>query len=514
MDDNNSPANWRPAISSEYIADKGPADMAQRLTSQHQYHKRHAYQIPKHIDLLQKLVLQAIEPDNISDDEYNEPDRDDTQRNYRNKKHLIVSMPPRHGKSEFISFYLPIWFAARFPGARIIIVGYSMAFAQSFGRKIIDFFVDFADMLRGLEIKKEGRSRSNIVLNNGSSIICVGIGGSLTGRGADLLIIDDPIKSNAQSSSSTIRDSIDDWFKSTAFSRLEPGGSCIIVMTRWNEDDLVGRILTDPDRVAHFAELCLPAIAENRDPLGRKEGEPLWPERYDLEALQKIELASGRSWFQALYQQQPLPESGRIFDISDFGRYALSGELISPSKNNINRNALPVTLSECTIYTSCDLAIAGGQQNDKTVFLTAAFDRIGNIFVLDADIFPGNTISNKKRLLQLYKRYGPSQIGVEQVAYQLTFLDQMRMEGLPITAIKPRNSKQDRAKAMQPYVEGGMVYLPKNAHWLTEFEKQIATFPDSKHDDIVDAFVYLKTFISSRGFKPISIPRQNSTNYP
>jgi len=478
---------WEREDQNDYIADIGPAEMAKRLTSGHEVYSRAPYQIPPHIELLQSAALSALN----SNKQSNEP------------KNLIVSMPPRHGKSEYISYYLPIWFAARHPGSRIILVGYSMEFTSGFGKRIQDFFRDFGEQLGGLEIRKGRNSSTDILLTNGSNILCVGAGGALTGRGADLLIIDDPIKSSDQAISQKYRDKLDDWFRSTAYTRIEPGGSCIIVMTRWHTDDLVGRIISSKERSAYFKQISLPALAEENDPLGRAVGQPLWPDRYSLAKIEEFQKLNGSAWFSSLYQQRPMPSNSRVFKLTDFGRYKITDGFYTIAKPSVE-TALTISPMDLRIYFTMDLAVAGTKESDKTVIIVFGVDNKSNIIILHTEIFPGNTSENRKRLIALNSKYSPVSIGIEKVSFQADFLDTMISKGLPAKPLIPRKGKYERALMMQPYVEAGKVYLPKEAVWLNEFEQQITFFPDTRHDDIVDAFTYIREFINSHRAAPVS----------
>lgn len=472
------------------ISDSTPSELAIRTRLSHPYYKRHPYQMPPHLQLLEKQIMEAL---GIWESE--------------GPKHLCVSMPPRHGKSEYISHYLPIWFACRRPHQRIIIVGYSQSFTSGFGRRIQSFFLDFSEMMNGLAIQKNSNSRQEIRLNNESSIICVGAGGPLTGRGADLIVIDDPIKSNAQSSSPNFRDSLDDWFRSTAFTRLEPGGSCIIVMTRWHEDDIIGRLAKDKERSSQFRIISIPALAMESDPLGRDIGEALWPERFSHKHLEEIRKNNGSHWFAAMYQQQPLPEKNAVFKISDFGSYIQDRDNYSLSIKEMKKS---ISRSKLRINITCDLAVAGSPDSDSSVFMVSAISDSSEILILHCEIFQGGSLENERRLLSLWERYRPIRIGIESVAYQLEFCQRMRAKGLPVTELKPTLNKRDRALRMQPYVEGGSVFLPREADWLDKFILELSRFPSGRHDDIVDAFSYIYDMLHSKSYFPTSREKAKS----
>jgi predicted phage terminase large subunit-like protein len=221
---------------------------------------------------------------------------------------IIVEVPPRHGKSEEISVHTPIWFLEKYPWAQVILTTYAADLAEGFGRRVRDSFllddVDGGPNLLDTRIRSDVQRINNFVTTEGGGMASVGIGGPITGRGAHLLLVDDYIKNWAEASSDLVLQSIFDWFKTTAYTRLEPGGSCVILATRWGLNDLIGRLLEE-DKERMWRVIRLPAIAEENDPLNRRVGEALWPERYPLEKLKSIRGVIGNFMFDAMYQQNP-----------------------------------------------------------------------------------------------------------------------------------------------------------------------------------------------------------------
>lgn len=233
-------------------------------------------------------------------------------------KRLIVTMPPRHGKSETVSHWFPTWFLGNFPDRRLLLCSYEASFAASWSRKVRDSLVEGVE----LGIFSDG-PRADLgaahqwETPHGGGMISAGVGGSITGRGANGLIIDDPVKNAEEANSPTYREKTWEWYTTTAYTRLEPGGFVVIVQTRWHVDDLTGRILS-PDYqseqdIAEWRVVNLPALAEEGDPLGRDIGEPLWPQRYPAEALAQSKRVLGSYGFNALYQQRPTLREGGMF---------------------------------------------------------------------------------------------------------------------------------------------------------------------------------------------------------
>lgn len=227
----------------------------------------------------------------------------------------LISMPPRGGKSELCSRRFPPWFVGRDPYRQVILATYSQEFADDFGRKsreIIDM-PQYRQIFPNVSLRKGSRAADRMELEQGGMLAFVGAGGAVTGRGADLLLIDDPLKNREEAESLTTRNKIWDWFTSTAYTRLMPGGRIVIIMTRWHEDDIVGRIMNPAyvpkDEANKWYVLNLPAIYDE----GTDQERALWPERYPLEVLKSTRAFIGARDWSALYQGNPTPPEGSYF---------------------------------------------------------------------------------------------------------------------------------------------------------------------------------------------------------
>ncbi|HNX27376.1 MAG TPA: terminase family protein, partial [Phycisphaerae bacterium] len=217
--------------------------------------------------------------------------------------HLIVNLPPRHGKSELISFWTPVWFLDNFPDRNIILSSYGAELAEGFGRRVKNELQNNTCCRAKLSVDSKSSARLNT--SEGGGMYSVGVGGPLSGRGGHLMIIDDPYKNWEDSHSPAYRQTIRDWYRSTFRSRLEPGGAIIIAMTRWADDDLCGWLLEEfPE---DWRVLSLPAIAGENDVLDRKTGEALCRQRFDEEKLAQLRKESGSIVWDAMYQQKPKP---------------------------------------------------------------------------------------------------------------------------------------------------------------------------------------------------------------
>jgi hypothetical protein len=232
----------------------------------------------------------------------------------------MVFMPPRSGKSQLISQFFPAWYLGWHPDNRVILTSYEADFAATWGWKARSVFEEFAPDIFGLSVRGDSsaRNRWDIVEHVGG-MNTAGVGGAITGKGADLFIIDDPVKNAEDANSQLKRDKAWDWYQSTAYTRLEPDASMILIMTRWHPEDLGGLLLKEMEAGGEqWDVLKFPAIAEENDLMGRKIGEPLWKERYPIELLNTIQGTVSAYWWAAMYQQSPYARTGKTFKRADF----------------------------------------------------------------------------------------------------------------------------------------------------------------------------------------------------
>lgn len=418
---------------------------------------------------------------------------------------VIVNLPPRHGKSEYISKYFPLWYLKQNIDKRIILVSYQKSIASGWSRKIRDLIENNQNKLKIKLSKTHKKSNSFDLHQNEGGLFATGIGGPLTGLGADLMIIDDPIKNDEQANSLAYRDKTWDWFNATAMTRIEPGGNTVIVMTRWHDDDLTGRILSrfNSDELKMWRHIALPAIARDNDPLGRNYGEALWSERFPLSELDKFRKRMGEYWFSSLYQQEPLPSGSTIFKRSNF-RYFQEKNGFYEYIDEENHTRM-VHKDELTVMATCDLAISMRETADYTVVLIFAKTHSNTIFVIDIIRQRFDTSNHLSLLKSIYQKYRPALIGVENVQYQKSLIQQAIKSGLPIKSLRPDKDKISRALVIASQMENRSVYFRKNADYLSEFEKELLNFPKSRHDDQVDAFSYIMQMVhTSSGMLPMN----------
>ena len=412
---------------------------------------------------------------------------------------IIINMPPRHGKTAFCAEWLPLWFLAKHPTKNIMLSTYNQKYATLLGRKAKDLINRYGNVL-GLQIRKDANAANNFVLHSGGGMLSIGANGTMTGRGADLLLIDDPIKNDAQANSKTFRDNIWEWFNATAFTRIEPNGSIILIMTRWHQDDLTGRILAS-NTYSDWIHIKLPAIAELNDAIGRSIGEPLWNEKFNIKKINQIKTQIGEFWFAALYQQNPLNPTGNIFKRKSFryffiqdGNYILKNSIYQDTKTNETASLFKeyiVNISDCSVFAACDLATSTKQTADYTVAIIFAITPNQQILILDIIRKKFDASQHLELLDNIYKRHNPVLIGIEAVQYQIALVQMARKIGLPVKELKPDKDKVSRALPMTTLLENEKIYFLNDAAWLIEFENELLNFPNSKHDDQVDAFSYI-----------------------
>ena len=404
---------------------------------------------------------------------------------------LIITMPPRHGKSMTVTESFPSWFIGRNPERRVIEVSYGSELAQRFGMNNRRKIEEFGKEIFGIQVSSENASKTNWgLLGYSGGMISTGIGGSITGQGADLLIIDDPIKNRKEAESETYRNSIWSEWQDTLSSRLHPNGRVVVIMTRWHEDDLVGRLLAQSEswRLINF-----PALAESTDELGREAGQSLWPEHgFDEKwcTQKKAELGT-RSW-ESLYQGHPRPSDGNLFRQSMFRCFKVSGNCYQVDSKVYDKTS-------CKIFQTCD--VAGSKKSSADYFVLGTFALCPNGELLLLEIFRERLEGPDQPALisRKYEEYKPVFVGVESANMGLTLYQQLRRSGLPVIELKPEADKYTRAIPAAARYESGMVYHREGAHWLNDLEAELLAFPNGAHDDQVDVISYA-VYMQSWGY--------------
>jgi predicted phage terminase large subunit-like protein len=402
---------------------------------------------------------------------------------------LIITMPPRHGKSMAVTETFPSWFIGRDPNRRVIEVSYGDSLAKKFGRANRRKIEEFGKALFGVEVSRENRSVTNWgLVNFPGGMISAGIGGTITGEGADLLIIDDPIKNRKEAESETYRESLWSEWQDTLLSRLHPGAAVIAIMTRWHEDDLVGRLLRE-DREHEWTVINLPAVAEEgKDILKRKPGESLWPEHgFDAKWAKRKQRESGTRTWEALYQGRPSAAEGNLFKRQHFRKFRRHEEVFELLTENGSRY---VEKTACRIFQTCDVAGSTKSSADYFVVGTFALTLQNEILVLDIFRTRIEGPDQPGYMHRLFQEWHPLLQAVESKNMGLTLFQQLRRDGLPIVELKADADKFTRAIPAAARYEAGSVYHLENAPWLGELEKELTSFPNGTHDDQVDVVAY------------------------
>ena len=390
---------------------------------------------------------------------------------------LIITMPPRSGKSEIVSRRFPAYFLGKYPDLSIISVSYSASLAEDFSRdvqRIIDsdeYKKIFPNTkLSDKKDKNYKRTSDFFEIVDHKGVYCsAGVGGSITGKGCDILIIDDPIKNRQEANSETVRKKIYDWYSSTAYTRLSPIGGVIMMCTRWHLDDLIGKVLSDKNQKP-FHVISYPAIAEHDEP-HRKQGEALHPERFSLEILNEIKSTLSTADWLSLYQQKPVPEGGAIFETSKLRYYDETSE---PKRFDQVVGSWDMTFKE---NKSSDFVVGQlwGRKGAEFYLLDMVRDRMDFVKTLKVFI----NFANKHKNCNCWL--------VEDKANGTAIISTLKKYISGIIPITPKESKQERAYAITPYLEAGNIFFPKNQNFTKDLEEEMLQFPAGAHDDTVDS---------------------------
>jgi predicted phage terminase large subunit-like protein len=435
---------------------------------------------------------------------------------------LMLLMPPRHGKSELASIRFPAWHLGHYPHHELINVGYNLDLPMGFSRKVREVFRDpqFKAIFPDAVLDPDSQSVEKWNTTKGGGFTAAGRGGGITGKGAHILIVDDPIKDQEEADSVLVREKLWDWYQSTAYTRLAPGGGVLVIQTWWNDDDLAGRLQRAmamigkegaPEGIDDFEIIKYPALStsyeyrddsdpDNPGPIIRTD-EPienpspnltllrpkdfcLHEDRYPTEALKRIRANLQPRIWSALYQQNPVPDEGMYFR-KEYFRY--QRQLPSPAG--------------LRIYTAWDFAIGEKQTNDWTVGATILQDEVDQLYVLEIFRMKGDSFQIVEAMLDTALRWGSMPdtgylLGAEdgQIwrAIEPLFKKRMaeRRQYLPYEVLRPMTDKMARARPLQGRMQQGRVIFPEEAAWRAQAEQELLRFPAGAHDDVVDALAW------------------------
>jgi len=417
---------------------------------------------------------------------------------------LMITCPPRSGKSELASRRFPAYVLGRYPDASIIATSYSADLASRMNRDVQRIMTEdaYASIFPGSALSdKNVRSTAQGSYLRNSDIFEIvghqgvyrsaGVGGGITGMGCNIAVIDDPLRNRQDADSPTIRQNLWEWYTSTLYTRLAPGGGVIVMLTRWHEDDLAGRLLQaqaqgegDEWRVVNF-----PAIATEDEPPYRKKGEALHPERYPLEALERIRQAIGTRDWEALYQQHPVPEGGAIFKDEWLQHVYLPKDL--PERFD-------------AVVQSWDMTFKDGDASDFVV--GQLWGRRGaDYYLLDQLRGRWSFTESCAKVEELtertrvrFPRIAP-RVLIEDKANGPAIIDTLKHKVSGIIPVQPDGSKEARAHACTALWEAGNVWLPdrSTAPWIDEFRLELTRFPSGAHDDQVDSATMACRYLSA-----------------
>lgn len=454
-----------------------PASIGSRLSNGH--FKRAA-----HVDLISEACVDAVLGHG--------PDR------------VFFAAPPRHGKSETVSHWLPVWIFEMFPSKRVVVASFADNVAEQWGRKVRDEIVSNPEELTVRIGEKSTDSWWETT--EGGAMYSVGVGGALTSKGADVIIVDDPFKNPEEANSPTMRQKVWDWYRAVVETRLEPGGVVIIMHTRWHEDDLIGRIEKEEKNGGDvFRKVILPAVAEENDLLGRQPGEALWPERFNEAALLRKKRSVGSYFWAAMYQQRPAPLEGGLFKQSLFRYIRDEGSHYALLRKDSTQLVLK---SACWKMAIIDLATSMKQSADFfTVGVWAVTPERHGILIDYLSEHIGGA-EHEHVIETVFERHDVQWIGVEKVGFQLSLIQRLRKGNdrrgpLPIRELIPDGDKFMRAQLSLACFESEVLFFDPRIPKLDQLERQHRDFPNGSHDDDVDMVSYTADVLTGK-----SAPRE------
>ena len=402
---------------------------------------------------------------------------------------LIVEQPVRHGKSELCSRWTPAWYILRY-GGRVGLASYEADFAATHGRRAREIVAEAGPAL-GVEIDNTSKAAARWETKDGrGGMWCAGAGGPITGKGADLLIVDDPIKNAEEANSEVTRNSLWEWWTTTFLTRRDSVQTkVIVIMSRWHSDDLIARLMAHRSTM-RIERLRLPALAEeDGDVLGRRPGEALCPERFDEKALLSWKEQVGPSAWMALYQQRPILAGGGMFKRAHFRYYStITGE--SGTFHKLGDHL--VADEQSWRFVTMDPAYTARRRSDYTAAAVWAVTPTDppNLLLLDMRRVRVEAVDHAPMIEDVWATWNPSWVGIEKQNAMLSLFTEAQRRGVVVRWLHPDKNKIARAETVAALIEAGRVWFPQNAPWLGEYEDEMLTFPVGAHDDQVDVTAY------------------------
>jgi len=394
-------------------------------------------------------------------------------------KRLIINMPPRHTKSEFASYLFPAWFLGRYPEKKIIQTAHTAELAVGFGRKVRNLInqEDFQEVFPGINLSSDSKAAGRWNTNKRGDYFAIGVGGAVTGKGADVLIIDDPHSEQEAALGAynpEVYDKVYEWYTSGPRQRLQPGGAIIVVMTRWSVRDLTGSIMksaTQRDGADEWEVIELPAIMPS--------GDPLWPEFWPLDQLEALKAELPVSKWSAQYQQDPTSEEGALIKREWWQEW--ESDSPPPCEAIIQSWDTAFLKTQRADYSACTTWGVFHYPNEQG-------ETVPNLILLDAYKEKLEFPELKRAAYEKYWEYEPDQMVVEKKASGAPLIFELRAMGIPVTEFTPSRGQDKiaRANAVSDLFASGVIWAPPT-RWAEEVIEECAAFPAGEHDDLVDS---------------------------
>ena len=394
-------------------------------------------------------------------------------------KRLIINMPPRHTKSEFASYLFPAWFLGKYPEKKIIQTAHTAELAVGFGRKVRNLIdqEDFQEVFPGIELSSDSKAAGRWNTNKKGDYFAIGVGGAVTGKGADVLIIDDPHSEQEAAIGAynpEVYDKVYEWYTSGPRQRLQPGGSIIVVMTRWSVRDLTGQIIksaTQREGADEWEVIELPALMPS--------GDPLWPEFWPKDQLESLKAELPVSKWSAQYQQDPTSEEGALIKREWWREWEY--ESPPPCEAIIQSWDTAFLKTQRADYSACTTWGVFNHPNDQG-------ETVPNLILLDAYKEKLEFPDLKRAAYEKYWEYEPDQMIVEAKAAGSPLIFELRAMGIPVTEFTPSRGQDKiaRVNAVSDLFASGVIWAPPT-RWAEEVIEECAAFPAGEHDDLVDS---------------------------
>lgn len=416
---------------------------------------------------------------------------------------LAVFIPAQEGKSTLVSRRFPEWLLRTDPACRVAIVSYELESAMRWGRDIRMDVSHYPEL--GIALRGDSRAAHRWETPAGGGVYCAGIGGPLTGRGCNVLVVDDPVKDRASAESATMRKTAWDWWENVALTRLAPGAKVVLIQTRWHTDDLAGRILSRPSPL-NWRTVIIPAIAGDGDELGREPGDELVSVQGRAPGhFRSLQATMSHYSFAALYQQQPVAAEGNFFRPAEF-RYWHPVPPWPDGRPRIECGGRSVTLEGLYTFATVDVAASTKTSADYTVCAVWTVTLEGDLVLLDREREHVAMHDHFSLARRLFSRWGEVPLFVERGFFASTLVADARASGIGVAELRADADKLTRATPTANRVHTGKVWFPAEAPWIDEWTDELAAFPQGAHDDQVDTLAYAARVMTNDYTPPVPDP--------